>query len=957
MENTFCHQVGSQWGRWDLHFHTPSSYDYQNKGATNSEIIGKLLEQKIELVAITDHHLVDVNRIQELRLLADGRITILPGIELRSNLGAKPVHFIGIFPETSDLEHIKTRLYGELNLTDEGIREAGGHNRVYVDFIRASRLIHDLGGIVTIHAGAKSNSIEGISNKEEFQQQIKYDIVKDHVDILEIGQIKDVQSYLDIVFKVTNFNKPLIICSDNHDIHDYSFKVPLWVRANPTFNGLKIAIREPEGRFFLGEYPPDLLQIQKNQRKYIKQISFIRESAAPEGWFSGEIQVNPGLVAIIGNKGSGKSALADTIGFLGGSRNYKSFSFLNKNRFCNPKNGLADFFGASVQWGTGDCVSRNFRDFDKVDDIEKVKYLPQDHVEKICNEMSGGSETFEAELKSVIFSHVPETERLSFLTLDKLLDFKTSEKVNRIDSLIKNIKESSRVRADREQQTSPEVRLDIEGKIAEKRKELEVHNLTKPREIQDPKTTISSNNDDTTLAEIKVCETEKTLLENELVKCRLGKMEQEKRKAISLRIIERLFNLENDVKNVLNGLELDASNIGIKVSDLVSFSLNLSPVNKIHSDATESSVRFGEQLDESNIESVASKLASANARLLSLKDKLDEPNRVFQEYLLKVSDWNKRKTQIDEDLKNLEEQLHSLELLPKRIAEIKSEQKKLAESIYNIKTEQIEILRSLYDPVQRFINTHPIARGKLRLEFKAELVQRNFSEKFLNYIALNRKGSFMGGDEGPRLVKDLLESTDFQSSSSVMDLLDAIEEKLSAYKKGDEVVKVRLADQLVKGAKIEDLMNFLYSLEWIEGHYVLTWDGKDLSLLSPGERGALLLVFYLLIDKSDTPLVIDQPEENLDNYTVAKMLVDCIKESRKRRQVFIITHNPNLAVVCDADQVIVATMDKRRNNAIEYFSGGLESPVISQKITDILEGTRQAFNVRANKYDAVASYV
>jgi hypothetical protein len=52
---------------------------------------------------------------------------------------------------------------------------------------------------------------------------------------------------------------------------------------------------------------------------------------------------------------------------------------------------------------------------------------------------------------------------------------------------------------------------------------------------------------------------------------------------------------------------------------------------------------------------------------------------------------------------------------------------------------------------------------------------------------------------------------------------------------------------------------------------------KELSELSPGERGTLLLVFYLLVDKDDIPLMIDQPEENLDNQTVFDLLVPCIK--------------------------------------------------------------------------------
>ena len=157
-------------------------------------------------------------------------------------------------------------------------------------------------------------------------------------------------------------------------------------------------------------------------------------------------------------------------------------------------------------------------------------------------------------------------------------------------------------------------------------------------------------------------------------------------------------------------------------------------------------------------------------------------------------------------------------------------------------------------------------------------------------------------------------------------------------------------DQLPKGKRPEEVFGLLYGLEYIRPRYILHWEGKDLSMLSPGERGTLLLVFYLLIDKSDMPLVIDQPEGNLDNHTVAKVLVDCIKEARKRRQVFIVTHNPNLAVVCDAAQIIHASMDKASGNAITYTSGSLENPAMSQFVTDVLEGTRWAFRLRDKKY-------
>jgi predicted ATPase len=96
--------------------------------------------------------------------------------------------------------------------------------------------------------------------------------------------------------------------------------------------------------------------------------------------------------------------------------------------------------------------------------------------------------------------------------------------------------------------------------------------------------------------------------------------------------------------------------------------------------------------------------------------------------------------------------------------------------------------------------------------------------------------------------------------------------------------------------------------------------------------------------------VIDQPEENLDNQTVYNILVPSIMEAKNRRQIFLVTHNPNLAVVCDADQVIHASLDKDNGNRISYTTGALENPHINRKVVDVLEGTRPAFDNRERKY-------
>lgn len=148
-----------------------------------------------------------------------------------------------------------------------------------------------------------------------------------------------------------------------------------------------------------------------------------------------------------------------------------------------------------------------------------------------------------------------------------------------------------------------------------------------------------------------------------------------------------------------------------------------------------------------------------------------------------------------------------------------------------------------------------------------------------------------------------------------------------------------------------DFYDYVFTLNDLQPTYDLGLNGKDLSLLSPGERGALLVIFYLLIDKNDIPLVIDQPEENLDNQSVFEILVPYIKKAKTKRQIIMITHNPNLAVVCDSELVIEGILDKKDKNKLSYTSGTIEDPNMNLNIINILEGTMPAFGNRRDKYN------
>lgn len=92
------------------------------------------------------------------------------------------------------------------------------------------------------------------------------------------------------------------------------------------------------------------------------------------------------------------------------------------------------------------------------------------------------------------------------------------------------------------------------------------------------------------------------------------------------------------------------------------------------------------------------------------------------------------------------------------------------------------------------------------------------------------------------------------------------------------------------------------------------------------------MIFYLLLDMRDMPLIIDQPEDNLDNQSVAKVLVPFIKAVKKRRQIILVTHNPNLAVVADSDQIIHVKIDKEHEQKVVVPSGGIENYKINESI-------------------------
>jgi energy-coupling factor transporter ATP-binding protein EcfA2 len=145
----------------------------------------------------------------------------------------------------------------------------------------------------------------------------------------------------------------------------------------------------------------------------------------------------------------------------------------------------------------------------------------------------------------------------------------------------------------------------------------------------------------------------------------------------------------------------------------------------------------------------------------------------------------------------------------------------------------------------------------------------------------------------------------------------------------------------------------LFSTDHITVRYEISYDGVDIRKLSPGTRGIVLLLLYLALDDADDrPLILDQPEENLDPKSVFDELVSLFIAARAKRQVIMVTHNANLVVNTDADQIIIANAGSHPTGGlppISYVAGGLEDADIRKAVCDILEGGEDAFRERARR--------
>lgn len=228
-------------------------------------------------------------------------------------------------------------------------------------------------------------------------------------------------------------------------------------------------------------------------------------------------------------------------------------------------------------------------------------------------------------------------------------------------------------------------------------------------------------------------------------------------------------------------------------------------------------------------------------------------------------------------------------------------------------------------------------------------------EEFRNLIGRGNGGfdrdiGVVDGDEG------LLATLTQNSSKTMEEKIAALKSSLLAIHANDTTAVTAAKDRRfvshIQGLTPEqiDRIRCWFPDDSLDVRYSLK-DGESFKPVeqgSPGQKTAALLAFIL--SYGNEPLVLDQPEDDLDNHLIYDLIVTQLREIKQKRQVLVVTHNANIVVNGDAENVIA--LDVRSGQTRIVTQGGLQEPSIRDEICRVMEGGKEAFDQRYKRINA-----
>ena len=975
---------GSRWHRWEPHIHTPGTVlNDQFKGADSWEAYLKAVETAtppIRAIGITDYYSTDgYEGVREAK--QQGRLPscdlIFPNIEMRFGIGTVKGKWVNLHllvsPESPDhLDELKRFL---ARLTFKAHGDSFCCNKE--DLIRLGQRCDSK--LVDLNAALEHGSEQFKVSFEELKQAYNESTwAQQNILIAVVGSEGDgtsgvrngagatlrqeVEKFAHVIFASSvaqrefwlgrraasaaelqsryNGLKPCMHGSDAHEARTVG--VPdgerySWIKGELEFDSLRQACIDPAGRAFVGVDPP----VSAASSQVIATVEVIGASWA----MTPKVALNPGLVAVIGARGSGKTALVDMIA-LGCDATFEPPSPAS---FLTRAQDLLHGASVSLRWETGDEIKRSLDGTDESSAAEypRARYLSQQFVEELCS-AQGMTDVLLQEIERVVFESQPLSDRDGAVDFSELLELRAMrfrEARNREEDALADL--SERIGTDLEKQTLVAA---LTKQIAEKVKLIAGYNadrsklVVKGNEARVARLGVLTNAAEKVRGYLRffnLQEQSLLALKDEVSNVRTHqapealRQSKEKYKASQLKPEEWvpfLMDYKGDVDTSLTE-HLVAARANAKNWKGVSPPPAVDPNIPLIAD--------GAPLDHLPLATLEAEIA-----------RLEKLVSVDQETTKKFSVLSKRITVETAALERLREKLTDCEGAKERVRVLVQEREAAYARVFDAIEAEQAVLSELYRPLMTRLEKAGDTLKKLSFSVARNADIDQWANTGEPLFDLRQKGPFKGRGTLRQMaegsLKEAWETGNSQTASAAMAKFRA--ENQEALLANSLVSKV---DQANYRAWSKRFAKWLYGTEHIAIQYSVDYDGVDIRKLSPGTRGIVLLLLYLALDDADDrPLIIDQPEENLDPKSIFDELVSLFRDAKSKRQVVMVTHNANLVVNTDADQIIVAQVGPHRPGElppITYLSGGLESAHIRKAVCDILEGGERAFQERARR--------
>lgn len=606
-----------------------------------------------------------------------------------------------------------------------------------------------------------------------------------------------------------------------------------WIKGDPTFEGLKQIMYEPNERVRIQEVKPD----QKRGYQVIDSVTLMEDK-----FWNETIYFNDNLNTIIGGRSTGKSTLLKSI----------AKKINNKVKFDDEKDFIKNHLnGISVRWNDGE------------EEIERdIDFFPQSYMHDIAKNKEQTDE--------LISNIIRKKEESKFLN-----EYETKNDELK-KSISKNLVDIFQLQADLEKS-----QLQLKEKGDRRGVETEIQKLeTKIAEL--------SNNSTISKEELEQYKDSlKAISENELlVSLAENDLKMLPRMKITS-VIKASYADENGFNNLsfpLNRDELFRSFENLKMETEGKWVEIVERFEKSTEEKKDIHISRIEQEKRKTVYQKGTSYYNGNKEISDIQHKLKEEQQKLQE------------------IKAFEEKIGRLNLLKDSV-------------ITQITRDHNSYYTNAHYLIENVNISHEGVKIAPHIRYKEQEL-RSFLENRLNQRGLERQS----------FIADFIKSYENDIAGQINLMLTKALNREIDYKNYNSN---------------EQVMSELLSTNWFDISFELSYQNDVFDEMSQGKQAFVILKLLLEFSSKECPILIDQPEDSLDNRAIYNELVQYLRTKKKQRQVILVTHNPNVVVSADAENVIVANQNGKNcananNIKFQYINGALENTKVKNETDEVI---------------------